>query len=167
MLDLYETGDIIQEWFKVDNEVSHSPELLRLNYEYMNFLSNLGCNLVIWAAVPVIILISLPLKLFSRCSSVCRKVYGKFCDKMYYSFLIRLLMQSVLEFCICGLVDLQAMNISNLGYSLSYILSALAITAIITYAFWIRLFLGKNIDNLADPEFMKKYGQAYTGFKEP
>ena len=81
MLDLVETSDYISAWFNVDpDEGSHSPELLRLRYEQLNFLTNLGTPLFLWAAVPVIILLSLPFKLAGRCSRISRKAYKKFTD---------------------------------------------------------------------------------------
>ena len=110
-LDLIDTGDTLQDWFKVDlDEGPHSPELLRLHYESLNFLANFGTNLIIWSALPVIVLLSLPVKLAGRCSRHCRKAYQKFSDFMYYSAPIRLFLESLLELCICSLIDIQAVS---------------------------------------------------------
>ena len=79
MFDIYETGDLIQEWFGVDNEAGpHSIELDRLSYNYDNMLSNMGANLFLWAAIPTAILLSLIFKFFGRWSIKCRIVYNKF-----------------------------------------------------------------------------------------
>ena len=57
------------------------------------------------------------------------------------------------------------MNFSNAGYILSFSLSFITIVAVVTYAFWIRLFLVNNVDRFGQPHFVRKYGEAYSGMK--
>ena len=167
MMDLVETGPIIQEWLDIDNEVeSHSAELEGY-YGYTNMISNLGMNFFIWIGLFAAIPLSLLIKLCGKFFRPARIVYGKFCDYMYYTVIVRFFLQSILEFAFSGFIDLSAMNFSNAGYAFSYALSFISIGAIIFYAFVIRHFLHNNVDRFHEVNFKKKFGEMYNGLKEP
>ena len=167
MMDLVETGPIIQEWFEINNEVeSHSMEL-EVYYGYTNLISNLGMNFFIWIGLFAAIPLSLLIKLCSKFCRPARIVYNKFCDYMYYTVIVRFFLQSILELAVCGFIDLSAMNFSNGGYAFSYALSFIAIGAIVFYAFVIRHFLHNNVYRFHEFDFKKKFGEMYSGLKEP
>ena len=167
MMDLVETGPIIQEQFNINNEgEAHSPELEGY-YSYTNMISNLGINFFIWIGIFASIPLSLLIKLCGKFFRPARIVYGRFCDYMYYTVIVRFFLQSILELTICGFIDLSAKNFSNRGYALSYAISFISIGAVGFYAFVIRHFLHNNVDRFHEENFKNKFGEMYNGLKSP
>ena len=83
---------------------------------------------------------------------------------MYWNWLIRLLIESMLEICLLGVMDLKIGNVSTSGNILSYGLSAFLILTVVGYVLWIPLYLKQDTKDLMKPESRIRFGEVYDGF---
>ena len=63
------------------------------------------------------------------------------------------------------MIDLLTINLSNYGYKISFFFAALSLIAVIGYMLWMQFFVIKNLENLRNYEFNKKFGEAYSGMR--
>ena len=64
---------------------------------------------------------------------------------MYYTIIIRLLIETMLDLCINGLIEIVSYNFSNAGYILSFMTSVLSVTAVIAFGLWLNFFLYRKL----------------------
>ena len=149
-----------------EEEEYYDSKFNLLEYETKNLITNFGTMFLIWSAVGLAILISFVVKFIGRWVPKAIPIYKKFNRFVYWNLILRLLVESTLELCLCGMMDLKVMNVSNWGYTLSYGLSALALLTLIAYALWIRLYLKKYPHFIKKPEFQRKFSEVYSGLDE-
>ena len=163
LIDTQETINLVAFFGLDEGEEPYSVGFELLGYGARNFIINLGSVFLIWAVLLFAIVLSLPFLLASRWSETARVVYKAFSDWVYWNVPLRLFLQSLFEIVLCGMMDINLMNLSTPGYVLSFGLACLFMLATVAYALWIPLFLKKNEEKLLKPKTKSVYGEVYSG----
>ena len=117
----------------------------------------------VWIGVFVVIVVGLILKIAGRWSQATRKIALKFDELMYWNLIVRLVIECMLEFCLCTMMDFKVENTSSWGYFFSYGLSYFVVLGVIGYALFIKLYLKKYTEILLEPKMKKRFYTAYDG----
>ena len=70
----------------------------------------MGTLFIIWNVVFASIILSFILYMLSRWSNIARKMYKKFSELVFYGLILRLMIESMLEFCICSMMDFKIVS---------------------------------------------------------
>ena len=114
----------------------------RVGYESRNFLTGSGLFLLVIASFIPIVILTLLLGAMTKFKHKCfARLFTKWRNFFFWNFYFRALLESSLEISLLASMDIHLRNLFNGGYICSFTLSIIMLTALLSFMFWIRLWL--------------------------
>ena len=129
--------------------------------------NNLGSVFVMILLTTIALLLILVLEIFSKRVPCMEKAGSWLKKKLLWNFILRLIMEGVLELSFCIYFNLRygSCDFKVLGSWVNYFYAVFFAAIIVAMPFFILIFYCKNFLKLKDKEFKLKYGSVYEGLR--
>ena len=113
--DFYETGELWEEYLKIDSTEPYNANFEELGMESTYILNNLGTLILFYVTYPLFLLMYPVLYIFRNCCNCCKTRQSKWKSKLFYNMLIVGVMESYAVLALCCIVGLQFLDFSSWG----------------------------------------------------
>jgi len=163
--DVLPTDDINAYFFTFHDGEPIAKNFEDFGYEKRNFIQNLGSIYYFFPLVAIWLLLLVLLKLLALSGfSGPQKWYLWLKNKLFWNFLLRLLIESYLELHLSSTIN--AANLywsSNSGDWLASLTTLPVAFVVNAFPIWLFMFLRRNHERLSEEEFKARFGATYEG----
>ena len=144
-----------------------SPSFEDLGFEHHLVLNNFGTLGIIFALTPLMYLMIFVISLCNACSC-CRRTSKYFARRLYWGFLLRLVIEGYVICLICSLINLVQLDLSRDSDYWTFTNSTITLVVIpclLIFPLGSMCFMWRNLVSLKTSSMQQKYGEMTLGYK--
>mmetsp|Transcript_23308 Transcript_23308/g.22916 ORF Transcript_23308/g.22916 Transcript_23308/m.22916 type:complete len:400 (+) Transcript_23308:2791-3990(+) len=164
-LDIIPTEGLYGSVFAFDDSEPLNSNFYDMGYESLNIITNLGSNFLFLAIILVLYLVHCLLKACRNLSKGNKLVYEFSSKHLFYSLILRFLLENYLTYSICALLHIKMLMFDNSSNTFASVMALISSGFLLLFPVFVTLFLLVNFQKLPEEGFYRKYGSLYENLR--